>query len=977
MIWSFFDFLKNSLVTFLLLLLHFCVFAEGTKELRPTESSKGNLLLLRTYTLFGQYGAPATHQLKLRVADLNEKIYFGLNNKNGTDARGFKNDQGVFVPDIPFRILSPSGDTVYKSVIPNVGIPGNIPTWAQAVAGPKQLGNAMGYDAIILPPLREIGDYVIEFDPKAKNIDRLNINLFDFTVAGPDQKAIPARLHSQSWQISTESYLNPFNGKVYPYDGNSAVYEVDFNGIQPFVFTINFNSKGTANTGDFMKDRKSLVGNHTYPEFEVFLNPPDETLYPVQKREISIAAEAQKKDCNRSEFCLNFSTTSPGFLDAFVDLNMNGEYDPQNNEVYFSQYIDKPGTTCIKWDGKDSQGKFVPTGKFQVTGTLGFAPIHLPLYDVEHNTKGYKINIIRPTGATAPKIFWDDSNLTEGSVIDTKTNFTGCFSSLDGCHRWSNRGSIKDASQINKQETINTWWYSSLVNQTTVYSNIHSQQVRLSCHPTLLNKKDTTVCKGDSLPFYIYNDGSDHYNATKYTYEWFFNNQIVAGENRMQKKQINNSSEIIIKATDESGACISYDTLRVLVVDKVTIKSLVVQPPCDQVKGSINVEMITGPPNKQFYWKEFTTEKSGILNNLPRGIYHLTAKDPAYPHCGVDTIYNLREIDGISIDTVKVTSTKCNLAEGKAQVFMKNPAKNYEYSFDGLAYTKTDAITGLSAGKHNVIARELLTGCSDSRPFEIVTPPLALTIKTENEICNNRKGKIQVLSGSQVLKITWKDGNKSGVLRDKLSAGKYGFSVHDPNQPLCKADSAATILNSTYTITGDFSYQAISDSGGQKLLQFKNLSEISYKNKWSLGDGSTSELRDPLHSYYNDREYNVLLQLSDSNGCKGEVKKSFFPMRLSVEICGINLPNAFSPNAEGLNNDIGILGYAPFVELKIFNRWGEIIFRTFSIEKRWDGNYRNMEVPIGVYPYILDWICPDSNGNEIKYQKVGDISLIR
>ncbi len=952
------------------------LYAEGTKELKPAENDKGNLLLLKSYSMFAQYGASPKEQLKLTIASLEEKIYFGLNNKNGTDARGSQNDQGVFVPDVPFRIVSPSGQIVYNSVIPDIGEKGNIATWDQAVAGPKQLGNPGGYDAFELTPA-ETGDYIIEFDPAARNIVRLNINLFDFTVAGPGNQIKTARLHSQGWQISTESYTNPFNGKVYPYDGNSAVYEVDFNGIQPFVFTINFNSKGTANTGNFFSDRQSQIGNHTYAEYEVFLNPPDETLYPVQKKEISLAAEVIKKDCKVSDFCLNFSTTSAGYLDAFVDLNMNGQYDEDNHEVRFSQYVSEPGTTCLQWDGKNSQGQLVPTGKFQVSANLGFGPIHLPLYDVEHNTKGYKINIVRPQGATPPVIFWDDTKITEGSVIDSKTNFTGCLSAAGGCHRWSDRGSIRDARFIERQETINTWWYSSMVNQTTVYSNTLNQKVSLSFHPSKLIDKDTTVCKGDSLNFYIYNDGYDHYNTAKYQYEWFFNNQLLPSVDRLQKKQINEAAEIIVKATDTSGACISYDTLRVRVVDKVVIESSVIQPPCSTKTGSIQVNMLAGPPNKQFYWQEFPANKTGTLQNLARGVYHLTAEDPAYPWCGASAVFNLRELNGIDIDTVNVKGTLCNTSQGQATVIMEAPQKVYEYSFDNGTFSPNATVTSLNAGDHRVTAREVSTGCTDDAPFFIPSPPLKISLDATPEICNNKKGRISIQSPSSPLNITWKDGNKSGETRNGLASGTYSFTAKDPANPFCLIDSFASITNTNYDLEADFDYKAVSDSGNKKLIQFANLSDTTFKSWWSLGDGSTSDHRDPLHSYWNDRSYEIMLQVTDSNGCRGSVKKSFSPFRLSSVECGINMPNAFSPNEEGLNNTIGILGYAPFVELKIFNRWGEIIFRTFDIEKRWDGFYRGVQVPVGVYPYILDWECPDGDGRTVRHQKVGDITLVR
>lgn len=966
-----------------LVLISICVFAsasvlgEGTRELRPQQSDKGNLLLLQGYTMFGMYGASSKEQIKIRIASLSETIYFGFNNKNGKDAFGKFSDQGVFVPNIPYHILSPSGNVVYNGVMPDIGQEGNIPTWSQAVAGPKELGIAAGYDAIQFKPL-ETGDYVIEFNPAAQNISRLNIHLFDVTVTDATNKPLPGRLHSQGWQISTESYTNPFNGKVYPYDGNNAVYEVNFNGIQPWVFVINFNSKGTSDTGNFLIDRQSKIGNHTFGEYEVFLNPPDAQLYPVFPRQVSLEGSVEKKDCLASDFCLNFNTNSEGILEGFIDLNGNNHYDPSAGEIYFSRTIDQPGTSCVPWDGKDSFGNPV-TGQFRVTATFGFGMIHLPLYDVEHNINGYKINVVRPAGATPPIIFWDDSQITAGSALDGMVNLTGCISAISGCHKWVNRGSINDNTALDKQETINTWWYSNLVYETKIYTAPATHHVQLSFDPASLVRGDTTVCRGDSLSFYVYNNGV-HFNTSRYAYEWSFNNQALPGDIREQRQQIMQPSQVVVKATDRTyTSCISYDTLNIRVVDPVRLQSQVILPPCNGNTGSIEVVMTSGPPNKEFFWQEFPSEKTGNLTNLPRGTYHLIAMDKDYPACGADTSFVITELGGIAIDTVLTRGTLCYLASGEAEVFMKDPGKTYEYSWNNGPYVPSSVSTQLYAGSYRVIAREVGTGCTDERIFQIPALPIPFSVTTQNEICGNGQGKIILLLPSYDFDITWNGTTGKDTVLADLHAGSYSVTFTDPARPACNADTMLVISDYRYTIPADFDYTPAGSNmqGGQAGIQFINLSgNVSYSH-WNFGDGNTSEEFSPIHHFDLYGTYDITLQVADANGCPGEVRKSFSPFKLFNGPCGIALPNVFSPNDDKTNDDIGILGYAPVVELKIFNRWGEVIFRTFEIEKRWNGVYRDEPSPVGVYPYILDWECPGSDGKMIHHTKVGDITLVR
>jgi gliding motility-associated-like protein len=68
------------------------------------------------------------------------------------------------------------------------------------------------------------------------------------------------------------------------------------------------------------------------------------------------------------------------------------------------------------------------------------------------------------------------------------------------------------------------------------------------------------------------------------------------------------------------------------------------------------------------------------------------------------------------------------------------------------------------------------------------------------------------------------------------------------------------------------------------------------------------------------------------------------------------LPNAFSPNQDGINDAwFGIFNHAESIELNIFNAWGELIYETTDMDFRWQGNKQGSEyyLPNGVYSYRL------------------------
>jgi gliding motility-associated-like protein len=89
----------------------------------------------------------------------------------------------------------------------------------------------------------------------------------------------------------------------------------------------------------------------------------------------------------------------------------------------------------------------------------------------------------------------------------------------------------------------------------------------------------------------------------------------------------------------------------------------------------------------------------------------------------------------------------------------------------------------------------------------------------------------------------------------------------------------------------------------------------------------------------------------------------------------IFLPNAFSPNGDGLNEDFGIsnpFAIQELISFEIFDRWGNRMFQTANAFDRWDGSYRGQPINPGVVRYVLRLRCDGA-------EKVltGNISVIR
>ena len=90
----------------------------------------------------------------------------------------------------------------------------------------------------------------------------------------------------------------------------------------------------------------------------------------------------------------------------------------------------------------------------------------------------------------------------------------------------------------------------------------------------------------------------------------------------------------------------------------------------------------------------------------------------------------------------------------------------------------------------------------------------------------------------------------------------------------------------------------------------------------------------------------------------------------------IYIPNAFTPNADGLNEIFRIppTSFYKLNSFQIYNRWGQLIFNTTDINKGWNGNFNGMQQPSGIYTYVIS-ISSLKTGKTT--QRTGSVQLIR
>ena len=119
------------------------------------------------------------------------------------------------------------------------------------------------------------------------------------------------------------------------------------------------------------------------------------------------------------------------------------------------------------------------------------------------------------------------------------------------------------------------------------------------------------------------------------------------------------------------------------------------------------------------------------------------------------------------------------------------------------------------------------------------------------------------------------------------------------------------------------------------------------------------------------------VDVTSPNGCKDSACVTVIVESICPEIEQAVLPNAFSPNADGMNDEFCITGWKGCLEsfnIKIYDRWGEKVFESNNSDFCWDGDYNGKKMDPQVFIYNITAKYLKTNKTNTKK---GNISLIR
>lgn len=222
---------------------------------------------------------------------------------------------------------------------------------------------------------------------------------------------------------------------------------------------------------------------------------------------------------------------------------------------------------------------------------------------------------------------------------------------------------------------------------------------------------------------------------------------------------------------------------------------------------------------------------------------------------------------------------------------------------------------------------------------------------------------------------SWSNG-VTGNSVTGLSSGTYVVTATDQNG--CFSSIQVTVLSNppaALSITAN-------DSCLENNIPFSILTGATISSvTWNFGDtasgaNNTSASLQPTHLFSSTGSYNVTANILATCG-SFEINYPLQIVRCDSVIndCALYVPNAFTPNDDGINDKFYPITSCALqqYELLIFDRWGEIIFKTSNQLDKWDGKAKSDECPDGVYVYLISYKLPSQPIKSV----YGTIALLR
>ncbi len=504
---------------------------------------------------------------------------------------------------------------------------------------------------------------------------------------------------------------------------------------------------------------------------------------------------------------------------------------------------------------------------------------------------------------------------------------------------------------------------------------------------------NTTVCfKNNSV---IFTDNSKFYNG-KYKLYWNYNSNLDSAFAPTAVHFSDTGNYAIRLIAKDSMGCLDTISKTVTLKPEPLLKMTI----NDSIQcfgiNNFSVQSLNPDKLKNRIWTLNNVLINGgeiqknIINLTPKGFYKVTLAEETTFGCK-DSLSKIIEVlpaikAGFSINN----DTQCNSSQSFDFINTSNLGKDILKS---LKFEENIKLIGaansilnykfLSTGNKIIELKiETVQGCKDSikKMVFVATDPLVTFIS--DSVCLGKSVTLNAnqTTGAPLSQWAWNMGDGSRfdpvivnyTTHTYQAAGIYYPEVSFTDQLGCYGIYKGVpiviypIPNPNFNISTLYSDDLYSFV---KLIP-NTLGHASYL--WSFPDKTTNTTDTPtvkFSKFFKDR---ISLKVVSAFGCSDTASHYFY---IFPSLTNLYRENAFTPNGDLLNDvfkPYNIDGAKDY-ELRIFDRWGELLFNTNDPNAGWNGTYKNELVQVGVYIFEVRFMYADGN----RYSTKGSVTVVR
>jgi len=526
-----------------------------------------------------------------------------------------------------------------------------------------------------------------------------------------------------------------------------------------------------------------------------------------------------------------------------------------------------------------------------------------------------------------------------GTVASTTfTSFKNA--ACGGIVQWNLDQTAFDSLRILSDTSVEVWFkninwqgqlYASLPQSACTVSGTDSLRVTILRSPEKINLgRDTVLCSQHNLVLHAGNKFA--------SYLW----QDASTDSLLT---VTAAGKYWVNATDACGNSFA-DTI---VVSAYNV-SINIGP--DRTKCNADTVLLNGPPGFSLYnWSDNLggtgNSQQYIVNPPADAIYYLRTEQS--PGC-------------YAYDTAQVkvnTSPPLRLGVDKSfcagdSIILDAGAGFAQYLWSTSNTTQT--ITVYSAGLYNVKATAP-NGCTSFDTLRIIRvwPKPVVSLNKDSALCT---GVSRVLNAGSFATYQWQDGSVMPTYT-ATKTGIYYVTVTDNNHCIGSDTVAITKLRA---VPAGFLPADTTVCVYGSINVFPNSTYSKYA--WNTGHTTQSVKIERPGTYW--------LRVTDQWGCSGIDSVTIKPKEC---LNGFYAPTAFTPNTDGRNDSFRPLVFGTVLEfrLKVYNRFGQLIFQSIDRLKGWDGTVKGMPQNVGSFV----WVCTYRLQGEASNTKSGVVMLLR